>query len=440
MKSRGQSETIGVVLLLGITVLGMVAIVALGSGALEAAQQNTAVDRAAQSMSLLDARTALVALGRTDSQSVSLAGSADGRYEVRPNTGRIVVTRETNTSTTEYVNTTLGSVVYENGDQTIAYQGGGVWKSFGEGSTMVSPPEFNYQAATLTLPVIRVGGGSSSVVGGPTARVHPNVAQTNHSVFPNEHMKNPLSNGTVTVTVHSEYYRGWANYFEDRTLGNVTVYPDEEKVELELIARGTGGSFTLQETPIRLRGMSDDDPVQSLQFTLEPNKNSKFNDLDWSLVADQGGSERFEFNVAGGNPCQTGTPEVTITYTNDSTTHTWQNASAFTKNGSTYYYSCDGNTPTLYMDLTNNTSLPWDGGGSAPLANDSTGYLVNYYLSKMGPNVDLEVETKTGNNAPGNSGSVDLAASRGSLEYDSSNERVVTYLHITRNTVNVTLT
>jgi hypothetical protein len=220
----------------------------------------------------------------------------------------------------------------------------------------------------------------------------------------------------------------------------VTVYPDEEKVELELIARGTGGSFTLQETPIRLRGMSDDDPVQSLQFTLEPNKNSKFNDLDWSLVADQGGSERFEFNVAGGNPCQTGTPEVTITYTNDSTTHTWQNASAFTKNGSTYYYSCDGNTPTLYMDLTNNTSLPWDGGGSAPLANDSTGYLVNYYLSKMGPNVDLEVETKTGNNAPGNSGSVDLAASRGSLEYDSSNERVVTYLHITRNTVNVTLT
>lgn len=439
MESRGQSETIGVVMLLAITVLGMGVVVAVGTGALETAQQSTAVDRAAQSMSLLDARTALVALGRADSQSVSLAGSADGRYEVEPDTGRITVRRETNTSTTEYVNTTLGSVVYENGDRTIAYQGGGVWRSYGNGSTMVSPPEFNYQDATLTLPVIRVGGGSSSVSGGPTAKVRPNRGDTNLSVFPNEDRRNPLSNGTVVVTVHSEYYRGWANYFEERTLGNVTVYPDAEKVELELIARGSGGDFALRESPIRLRGMADDDPIQSLEFTLEPSKNSKFNDLDWSLVADEGDGERFEFNVAGGNPCQTGDPTVTITYSNDTTTHQWQNESAFTQGGSTYGYSCDGNTPTLYFDLTNDTSLPYEG-GSAPLANDSTGHLFNHYLEKMGPNVDLEVETKTGNNAPGNSASVDLDASGGSLQYASSDERVVTFLHITRNTVNVTLT
>lgn len=210
MESRGQSETIGVVLLLAITVLGMGVVVAVGTGALETAQQSTAVDRSAQSMSLLDARTALVALGRADSQSVSLAGSAEGRYEVKPDTGRITVTRETNTSTTEYANTTLGSVVYENGDRTIAYQGGGVWKSYDEGSTMVSPPEFNYQDATLTLPIVRVGGGSSAVSGGPTAKVRANSGETDRAVFPNETLSNPLSNGTVTVTVHSEYYRGWA--------------------------------------------------------------------------------------------------------------------------------------------------------------------------------------------------------------------------------------
>jgi hypothetical protein len=438
MESRGQSETIGVVLLLGITVLGMGVVVAVGTGALETAQQSSAVDRAAQSMSLLDARSALVALGRADSQSVSLAGSSDGSYEVRPDTGRITVARVTNNTTQDpFVNATLGSVVYENGQETVAYQGGGVWQSFDGGSTMVSPPEFNYQDATLTLPVIRVGGGSSSVAGEATAKIRPNHADTNLSVFPSS--QNPLSNGTVVVTVHSEYYQGWANYFEQRTQGNVTVNHDEKSVALELVARGSGGEFTLTETPIELRGMAGDSPIQSLEFTLESGKNSNFNDLDWSLVADSGGSKRFEFNVAGGNPCKGKIPTVTLTYENSSTTHTWQNESAFTANGSTYAYSCDGKSPTLHLDLTNNTSLPYEG-ANPPLGNDSTGYLVNEYLGRMGPNVDLSVETKTGKKAPGNSASVDLDASTGSLDYSSSNERVVTFLHVTKNTVNVTLT
>jgi hypothetical protein len=443
MESRGQSETIGVVLLLGITVLGMGVVVAVGTGALDTAQQSSAVDRAAQSMSLLDARSALVALGRADSQSVSLAGSSDGSYEVRPDTGRITVSRVTNNTTQgPLVNTTLGSVVYENGQQSVAYQGGGVWRSYDGGSTMVSPPEFNYQDATLTLPVIRVAGGASSVAGEPTANIRPNAAKTNLSVFPSS--QNPLSNGTVVVTVHSEYYRGWANYFEQRTQGNVTVNHDEKSVALELVARGSGGEFRLTESPIQLRGMAGDSPIQSLEFTLESGKGSKFSDLDWSLVADSGGSKRFEFNVAGGNPCKNNPklPTVTLTYENGTTTHTWQNQSTFTADGSTYSYSCSGpkgETPTFHLDLTNDTSLPYEG-ASPPLGNDSTGYLVNEYLERMGPNVDLAIETKTGKKAPGNSASVDLDTSTGALEYSSSDERVVTFLHVTRNTVNVTLT
>lgn len=437
MDGRGQTEVIGVVLLLGITVLGVGAVVALGGGALESAQDQSAIQRAEQSMSLFDAQSALVALGRSDGQSVSMARSAGGSYEVRPDTGRLIVAKEVNNSTTEFVNTTLGSLVYEHGDTEVAYQGGGVWRSTGAGAEMVSPPEFNYQDATLTLPVIVVAGGSDRAAGGPSARVQP--SSIGEPVFPNASRANPLEDGNVTVTIESDYYRGWATFFRQRTTGDVTVFPDEQRVELDLIARGTGGAFTLEDTPLELRGLGSIDPIEDLTFTLEPNKNSDFSDLDWSLVADSGGSERFEVNVQGANVCNDKDPHVTLEYTDGGTTHTWENDSAFTANGSTYSYSCDADdNPTMYLDLTGDTNLTYQG-GTAPLSNNSTGFLVNHFLAEMGPNVDLKVLSKGKQNAPGNSGSTDFSASTGNIGYSSSGSRVVTFLHVTKNTVNVSL-
>ncbi|MFB6071764.1 MAG: hypothetical protein ABEJ88_02230 [Halobacterium sp.] len=441
MDARGQSETIGMVLLLAITVAGIGVVVAVGGSALDAAEHSASVQRAEQSMTLLDARAALVALGRTDGQVVPLAGSGDGSYRVRPESGRITVLREYENGTQigdAIVNATLGSVVYENGETVVAYQGGGVWRSTGAGARMVSPPEFNYQDATLTLPIIRVTGGRTAVAGTPRARVTPNRVRV--SRFPNENRSNPLSGGIVVVRVQSEYYRGWASFFEDRTEGNVTVYPGNETVELELVARKSIADFTLRETPLELRGLAEDDPISAFTFTLKPNKASSFNDLDWSLVADEGGSQRFKFHVDGQNPCKGKESTVTVTYTDGDATYTWQNTSAFTADGSTYWYSCDGDTPTLYLDLMGPTNLTYTGTPTNPLSNNSTGYIVNHYLAKLGPSVTLEIQTKTGNRAPGNSESVDLQASTGYLDYAASGARVVTFLHVTENSVNVTLT
>ena len=442
MDARGQSETIGMVLLLAITVASVGVVVTVAGSALDSAEHSTSVQRAEQSLSLLDARGALVALGQTSGQTVSLSGSADGSYEVRPDAGHISVIRQDGNGSQvgdPILNASLGAVVYENGDSTVAYQGGGVWRSMGAGSRMVSPPEFNYQDATLTLPLVRVTGGETAVAGKPTARVTPNAVDV--AKFPTGSQTNPLSNGTVVVTVQSDYYRGWASFFEDRSTGNVSVDEASETVELELISRGTGGGFTLQETPVKLRGLGNDEPIDSLEFTLEPNKASSFNDLDWSVVVDDGGSERFEVNVAGANPCKGKESTITISYTDGGTTHEWQNEGAFTQNGSTYSYSCGGDkgdTPTLHLDLTGPTNVTYQG-GTSPLSNDATGYVVNHYLSKLGPNVDLETETKGKNNAPGNSEGVDLEASTGSVEYSSSSSRVVTFLHVTENAINVTL-
>ncbi|MUV61222.1 archaellin/type IV pilin N-terminal domain-containing protein [Halobacterium sp. CBA1126] len=436
MDARGQSEVIGLVLLLAITVAGVGVVVAAGGSALDAAQDQSSVQRAEQSMSLFDARSALVALGRADGQSLTLANAERGSYEVRPDTGRMAVVRESEDgSTTEYLNTSLGSVVYVNGDSEVAYQGGGVWYSRGAGAEMVSPPEFNYRDATLTLPVIRVTGDAQSAGGAPTARVTRNEARSNRSVFPGPGRTNPLQDGTVTVAVESDYYRGWASFFRSRTSGNVSVFPDEQRVELELVARGGGGQFSLSDTPQELRGLPADDPIQSMTFTLRPKNPSGFRPMDWSMVADSGGSEEFRVNIPSGKPCDDETLKVTATYDDGGTTHTWENDSAVQESGSAFTVDCDDGEPTLHLDLTGETNLSYVGDGDSPLENDSVGAIVNYAFGDMGPNVDLRVE-KQGN---GNSAGVELDKSTGTVEYGSSAERVVTFLHVTENAVNVTV-
>lgn len=444
-RGRGQSETIGLVLLLGITVLGVASVVALAAPALDSAEQATNTQRVEQSLSQLDSRTAVVALGQTGSQSVSLSNSRNGDYRVDPDAGRISVVRlDENGSQVgdAIVNTTMGAVVYESDGTTVAFQGGGVWRTSGPGAEMLSPPEFNYQGATLTLPVIRVGGDASTFAGAPTARVTADTVDV--SKFPTANKSNPLSGGTVVVRVDSEYYRGWEQFFRERSTGNVSVNETAGRVELELVARGAGGSYTLDETPIELRGLGDGQPIENFEFALYPDKASAFNDLHWGLVADDGGTDRFEVGLDGGNPCKGGGPTVTATYENGGTTHEWENDTAWVEGenaASSFTYECggkNGKTPTLYFDLTGATALPYQGGAS-PLANDSVGHVVNTYLAEMGPNVDLEVTSKGKNNPPGKSASTDLDASTVDVDYNSSSGRVLTFLHVTENSVNVTL-
>jgi hypothetical protein len=125
---------------------------------------------------------------------------------------------------------------------------------------------------------------------------------------------------------------------------------------------------------------------------------------------------------------------VTATYEDGGTTHTWENDSAVNESGTSFVADCGGDEPVLHLDFTGNTSLAYQG-SDPPIANDSVGAIVDYAFAEMGPTVDLRVE-KQGN---GNSAGVQLDESSGEVVYDSSGDRVVTFLHVTENAVNVTV-
>ncbi|WP_132057566.1 DUF7289 family protein [Halorussus amylolyticus] len=243
VRVRGQSEVLSVVLLLGITIAGTGLIVAFGSSALDDSKQSSELDSAEHAMTQLDSKLSLVGLGDSTSQTVSLG--VDSTTRVDDDTGWMrveVVNRTDETVEAVVLNRTLGAVVYENGETTVAYQGGGVWRRSDAGSAMVSPPEFHYRGTTLTLPLVAVNG--TERLDGRAHLAKGDDTDAKYPVAGDPDLSNPLEDGKVNVTVDSAYYDAWGRFFEDRTGGEVSYDHDRERVTITLVVPGETKTVT----------------------------------------------------------------------------------------------------------------------------------------------------------------------------------------------------
>lgn len=234
---RGQGSTIGIVLVFGMVIAGTVVVVAFGAGAISDTKDTLSVQRAEKALTQFDSQAALVALGDTDVQQVSFGQIGGESIDVQNGSGWMLITIENQTSGAvgPKINQSLGSITHRTGDDSVAYQGGGVWKKSGNESVMVSPPEFHFRNGTLTLPVVNVSGastldGRASIRHAETIKKFPNRSLSSHV------QANPLSNHLVKVTVKSEYYQGWGQYFETRTDGEVEYDHNRNIANLTLVS------------------------------------------------------------------------------------------------------------------------------------------------------------------------------------------------------------
>jgi hypothetical protein len=235
---RGQSGPLGFLLVFALVIAATTLIVALGAGAIGGTQETLDEERAEKAMTQLDSQAALVALGNSDVQRVDLSTGREGTYQVDDSAGRMTLsyTNQTTGTETTIFSEEMGRIVYEsNSGTTIAYQGGGVWRSDGSGNAvMVSPPEFHYRDATLTLPLVTVG--SSGTVGDRAVISNVNTTRFFPNTTKNSAYSNPLENARVEISVTSDYYRAWGKYFETRTDGEVEYDHPNNRVTLALVS------------------------------------------------------------------------------------------------------------------------------------------------------------------------------------------------------------
>jgi hypothetical protein len=237
MNSRGQSEVVGIVLLLGLVITATAGIVLIGSDSITSATTAATGSAAEHAMAQLDSQASLVAHGGSDFQRTQISGAKGAERRVEPDSGRMNVTIRNETTGAieeQLVNVTLGAVVYENDGTTIAYQGGGVWRTYENGSGMVSPPEFRYRGSTLTLPLVTVVAGDRNL----DEEVLISAAGQPRDVYPNasEGLANPLEDGKIVVEVHSDYYDAWGRFFSERTAGEATIDHGNETATIELVS------------------------------------------------------------------------------------------------------------------------------------------------------------------------------------------------------------
>lgn len=483
---RGQSEVLGTALLLGITVISIALIVSIAGTALDSTRDTTNVESTAHAMSQLDSRAALVALGRTDSQSVSMGRAREGTYTVDEGAGwlRITHLNHTGTSDHELYNETLGAIIYEHDDRRIAYQGGGVWRSDGDsGSIMISPPEFHYRGETLTIPIIQVRSptGAGSASGDVTARIQRDY--TSAHIYPNSSAtypitgnpyRNPIQNGSVQVTVQSQYYEAWGTFFRTRTDGNVTIDHANRTARVRLVVPSVEGEFSmpLDGDTLVLRGVGGQHAVTDLNLTIAPDDadSAQFSNLKWSLYAEEG-SQQFELHIrGGGNPGCGDRVQGTVYYSEGGGTYQgWKNDTAFPVVCKDW--DGDGDTEARvvanwtepmdfeYTSLSNSDLLEFNPGGSLedPVTFDEhSGTVtwepttftagdpallngtVSHYAGFFDPSLEFTVSDSGGGG--GASGSVNEDVSSGTVHYGGAGDTFVTYIHATENRINVTVT
>lgn len=244
---RAQSEVIGVILILSISMVSIGMIYAYGKPSLETMRSNAQMERIVNEFTLLDSEISAVALGGSQTRSLRM-NTGDSLVRVDGDEGWVNITHEPVGASNQHLyNETIGEITYRSGPNTIAYQGGGVWRKHEHGdAVMLSPPEFRFRGATLTFPIFNIT--SSGAFGGPATSQTLSVERQGdvRAIYPNEShspvYENPIKNGTIVVTVHSKYYTGWADYFRERTAGEVVDEdPAKQTTTVELSVENSKG-------------------------------------------------------------------------------------------------------------------------------------------------------------------------------------------------------
>lgn len=242
---RGQSEVIGVVLLLGLVMAGIGAVTLVGPALLDSIDTQNRIEAAEQTMREVDAQiNDLEGSGENASTAVPVSPGEKGRiyFEDDMSENHYSVSIETtNGSSCAISDQPLGQLTYEHtksGD-IVAYQGGGVWKRTSDGgSVMVSPPDLTYrkppgEKGTLDIGLANVSG---ELTGYRRVELSSDPSETYER---NRKLRDELrpcwedlEHVTVTVT-SSDFADAWERYMKDEIPGVVTRSGAEVSVEID---------------------------------------------------------------------------------------------------------------------------------------------------------------------------------------------------------------
>lgn len=224
-RDRGQTELIGLVLLIGMVATASVGIFLVAGQTVDDVETDSEVERVESGFQELRADVATA--GSSDDVSTSSDLSLeDYRDDIRyEDSGNLTVT----VNGTDVYASSLGSLEYTANDGTrLVYQAGGIWREDDSGAVPVSTPDVHVRDNSIGLPVPVLG--ASEDLSGDSVSMQPTGTEQLHSSLVDEN---------VTINVTTQYHEWWADHFESE-LGSsrVDVHdtgdPDEKTVSVTI--------------------------------------------------------------------------------------------------------------------------------------------------------------------------------------------------------------
>ncbi|MDF9744277.1 DUF7289 family protein [Natrinema salsiterrestre] len=233
LSERGQSALIGVILLIGMAATVSVGVLLVAGDVMNGAEQQSQNQRVEQGFVELGHEMSTVSVSDDSSRTVSFEAGDSGAV-TKTKAGWIHIE-----GGDVDINRSIGAVEYVGDDGTVvAYQSGGVWRETGNKTRMLSAPNIDYDSEdeTLWFPITTLSG-SQSLDSGDVSIEHNSTDPIGNVTF--------VENDTVTVTIQSDYYRGWERYFRTEAGGASVqnVYHENRTVDVLLGYDDLDGAF-----------------------------------------------------------------------------------------------------------------------------------------------------------------------------------------------------
>ncbi len=229
---RAAVELTGHAIVLGLTVMGIAMITLASEPSIIKLQDMASSLDMEQAYTVLDSYADQAAFGDAPQEIIDLA-LGGGYISAQPNSSseQSYILFESGTNGAK-ISIPMGKIIYRKEDREIAYEGGGVWSRYQVGSVMISPPAFDYNGVTLDLPVVNISGNFSAGGKGVSSLIIRKKSDA-QILYPGASYGNPVPS-RINITIKSEYYDAWADYFGSMSWTRVNVSPAEKKVTVIL--------------------------------------------------------------------------------------------------------------------------------------------------------------------------------------------------------------
>jgi hypothetical protein len=251
---EGASEIFGYVIILGLTLTCLALLTLVATQAVLDSQQDSQMKGVSQAFTVADSRMSKARFSTSIFQetpfkltdgTMFVNGTHDDSY-------MLIYGIDGD----EIYNGTLGTIKCVTDSGEIAYQDGGVFVLYPDGgSTMLSPPDFDYNGVTLTLPIMRIDGNGSAAYS--DSGVLLDAASEGGVVvkYPGDAGYNPIpSSKHINLTIKSDYYKAWESYINERTRATAVSNPAKKMVNISL-SSGNGRYSGSIENGFSTKGM-----------------------------------------------------------------------------------------------------------------------------------------------------------------------------------------